>query len=523
MTVGASGGDTSSSNPQGLRVMYTTKDLSRETLAALVEASAAINASQALDETLAAIARKAAAVMRAEASSVIMLDKTRNKQVFRAAVGDRAEQLVGVEYDIDAGISGKVLRTGKAIIVDDVESESAHFKEIDTQVKFRTRSVLAAPLINEGEKLGVVEVLNPVGTGRFDETDLKLVQVFANLAAIAVANSQLRERLQLDKHGLKVSPHASDEMIGVSAALQEVRGLIEKVADSTASVLLLGETGTGKELTARLIHETSGRCEGPFIAVNCAALPTTLMESELFGHEAGAFTGAVGRKLGRFELAHGGTIFLDEVGDIAPETQVKLLRVLQEKEFVRVGGVRSIGCDVRVIAASNRNLTDQMHTGRFREDLYFRLNVFPIQMPPLRNRTEDIPLLVEHFLKRLGGEMKIPRPNISAGALAALTQYDFPGNIRELQNVLERACLLCSGSGEPPGEGRHIALEHLPADLAPQIACEGGGSALETSEKALIINALAANDWNQSRAARSLGITRDSIRYRIKKYQIIRP
>ena len=499
--------------------MYTTKSLSQEMLAALVDASAAINAAQALDETLDAIARTAAAVMRAEASSVIMFDKARNKQVFVAAVGDRSSQLVGMEYDQKSGVSAAVMRTGEAAIVDDVARDDAHLKDIDMLVGFETRSLIAAPLIHKGEKLGVVEVLNPVQGGTFSESDRQLAQVFANLAAIAVTNSQLCDRLRKDNRGLRQATPGHDEMIGSSPAMEEVKRLIARVARSTATVLVLGETGTGKELAARGIHAQSRRSERPFIAVNCAALPRTLLESELFGHEAGAFTGATGRKLGRFELADGGTIFLDEVAEVATDVQVSLLRVLQEKEIVRVGGTAPIGCDVRVIAATNRDLAEEMASGRFRDDLFYRLSVFPIEMPPLRNRKDDIPLLTEHVLKRVAGEMVMPTPTLDPVAISALSRYDFPGNIRELQNVLERACLLCSGD-----EGRPtVRLEHLPRELAGHTAEVTGESALAAGEKTMVLNALRQNDWNQTRAAEALGISRDNIRYRMKKYGLRRP
>lgn len=506
--------------------MYETKDLSPEMLAALVDASAAINSAQDLDETLAAIARAAAAVLRAEASSVIMLDKARKKQVFRAAVGDRSDQLIGMEFGEGEGISGMALRSGQAEIVHDVEHDSTHFKDIDSQVGFKTRSVLAAPLMSKDEKLGVVEVINPIQARRFNEKDRQLGQVFANLAAIAVGNSQLRERLRRDNRGLKESLPGPDEMIGVSAAMEDVRKLIARVGGSTATVLLLGETGTGKELAARLVHASSPRAERAFIAVNCAALPETLMESELFGHEAGAFTGAIGRKLGRFELADGGTLFLDEIAEMSRDVQVKLLRVLEEKEIVRVGGVQSIGCDVRVVAATNRNLAEEMKAGRFRDDLYFRLNVFPIEIPPLRRRKDDIPLLAEFFLKRLAGDMKTPTPKLSPDVVAALRAYDFPGNIRELQNVLERACLLCCTPDDAPDSVPVIRPEHLPREFFGAIAQDEGAepqSALAAGEKALVLEALRTSNWNQSKAARALGISRDNIRYRIKKYDIRRP
>jgi len=504
--------------------MYTSKDLSPEALVGLLEASAAINSAQELEKTLHAIATTAASVMRAEASSVIMLDHARNKQVFAAAFGDRSQELIGVEYDADAGISAEVLRSGHPQIVHDVSLAEAHFTDIDTKVGFKTRSLLAAPLIHRGEKLGVVEVLNPLEARRFTEKDSQLAQVFANLAAIAVANSKLLGRYERDNRGLKQQLRPDDEMLGSSDAMQQIRDLIRRVGPTNATVLLTGETGTGKELAARSVHQCSERSERAFIPVNCAALPRTLLESELFGHEAGAFTGATGRKLGRFELADGGTIFLDEVSEIATDVQVKLLRVLQEREIVRVGGTRAIGCDVRVIAATNRDLDEEMRTGRFRKDLYFRLNVFPIEIPPLRDRREDIPLLIDHFLKQIAGELKIPEPSISERASSALMGHDFPGNVRELQNVLERACLLCYAPGSEPAriQPQHLPREYLLHD-EPGGMDGQGGSALAAGEKAMIINALRANEWNQSRSARALGISRDNIRYRIKKYGIKKP
>ncbi len=508
--------------------MVSIQNLPQETLSALVDASAAINAAQGLTETLHAIAAASAAVLRAEASSVIMLDQARSKQVFLAAVGDRSDQLVGVEYDAGVGVSGKALATGKAQIHNDVAHEKAHYKEIDDKVAFQTRSLVAAPMIHKGESLGVVEVINPVDTEQFSDKDKELAQVFANLAAIAVANARSFDRVKRENRGLKEAFRPPAKMLGDSPAMREVLGLIQRVSPSSTTVLLLGESGTGKELAARAIHENSPRADLPFIAVNCAALPETLLESELFGHEAGAFTGATGRRLGRFELADEGTIFLDEIGEVSPAVQVKLLRVLQEKEFVRVGGTRTIGCDVRVIAASNRDLDADRRDGRFRDDLYYRLNVFPITVPPLRMRREDIPTLVEHFMGLLSGELKTPCPDVTDQAMQALAQYDWPGNIRELQNILERACLLADEGVITPAQlpAEIAETDHKPAaDSSGQLSASrqgppNSGSTLENMEKTLIIKALGEHNGNQTRAAKALGISRDNLRYRIKKYQI---
>lgn len=305
-----------------------------------------------------------------------------------------------------------------------------------------------------------------------------------------------------------------------SEAFRRVLDLAQRVGPFDASILITGETGTGKEVLARYLHRLSPRRKGPFTAVNCGALPETLLESELFGHEKGAFTGATAQKIGRFELADGGTLFLDEIGDISPSTQVKLLRVLQEREFVRVGGTRTVACDVRIVAATNRNLQKAMQDGSFREDLFYRLNVFPIQTPPVRNRREDVPLLVDHFVVRAARDLGLSVPGVEDEVKALLTAHDWPGNVRELQNVVERAVLMCDGD--------RLRREHLPPEIArPGNAAASRGPAGDSSlwdfERAMIINALNDHRWNQSAAARALGISRDNLRYRIRKYDIRKP
>src|SRR3954470_10443024 len=246
-------------------------------------------------------------------------------------------------------------------------------------------------------------------------------------------------------------------LVGESSAIRQIYSVIEKVADTPSTVLISGESGTGKELIARALHEYSSRHAGPFIKINCAAIPKTLMESELFGYEKGAFTGAVGAKPGRFELAHGGTLFLDEIGEIPVEMQVKLLRVLQESEFERVGGIRTIKVDVRLVTATNRDLVEEIGAGAFREDLYYRLNVVPIHIPPLRERREDIPLLADHFIAKFNDRLKKQITSIAPDAVERLVAYHWPGNIRELENLMERTGLVCEGPevrvSYPPPEG----------------------------------------------------------------------
>ncbi len=308
-------------------------------------------------------------------------------------------------------------------------------------------------------------------------------------------------------------------MVGESSAIKEVIKLIDKVANSNATVLITGESGTGKEVAAVAIHRNSPRREGPFVPVNCAALPDNLLESELFGHEKGAFTGAVARKLGRFELADKGTIFLDEIAEMPLNMQVKLLRVLQEKSFERVGGTETLHVDVRVIAATNRNLTEAMAKGLFREDLYYRLNVFHIDLPPLRQRVEDIPVLAEHFLDKIRPNYLVQK--FCPEAIKLLTQYHWPGNIRELQNVVERAAIICHGTeitpADLPKEIQEISGKY---DAGSLVRLPESGISLEDLEKELIIKALEKSKGNQTRAAQLLGITRSALLYRVQKHSI---
>ncbi|MEW5763010.1 MAG: sigma-54 dependent transcriptional regulator [Bacillota bacterium] len=304
------------------------------------------------------------------------------------------------------------------------------------------------------------------------------------------------------------------DLVGCSRAVLELRELIRRVAPTDATVLITGESGTGKEVVAVAIHRLSPRGQGPFVPVNCAAVPEHLLESELFGHEKGAFTGAIKRHIGRFELAHRGTIFLDEVTEMSPVMQAKLLRVLQDKTFTRVGGTQTLHVDMRVIAATNRPVEDAVAEGHFREDLYYRLNVVRIHIPPLRERREDVPLLVRHFLQRF-------RPcyqsaGISPEALELLCRYRWPGNVRELQNVIERALILCQGEEIRPHHLPRELQEGLPA--AQSLPVPGEDLSLEQVEKLLIQRALVKTGGNRSRAARLLGISRSALLYRMQKY-----
>jgi len=507
----------------------TAPAFDRKTLLALVEASHAVNRGLELAEVFELLVRSAAGVLHAQGASVLMLSDAGDELVFQAALGPGSRGLVGTRIGADQGIAGQVLKTGRAARIDDTSLNRNFLPDIDRKTRTRTRGLLAAPLVHGGQAVGVVEVVNPTEKKRFTDRDLELLKLFANLTASAARSAQTIDRLTRDNHSLRQSAPA---VIGKSQAIRASLRLCRKVAPTRTSVLLTGQTGTGKEVMARAVHSLSPRQDRPFVAVNCAALAETLLESELFGHEKGAFTGATEQRPGRFELAEGGTIFLDEIGEMGLSSQSRLLRVLQEREFVRVGGTQTIGCDVRVIAATNRDLKAESALGRFREDLYYRLNVFPVELPPLAKRLEDVPALVSHFLKLLGPELGIGSVSIDDEALAAMTAYHWPGNIRELRNVAERAALLGDGRiglGDLPGDitSDTPALNEpitndvvTPADLAPSGL---SGSHLENQERALVVRTLTQTGWNQSKAARKLGVTRDVLRYRVKKYGLRQP
>ena len=345
------------------------------------------------------------------------------------------------------------------------------------------------------------------------EKTLLVVERTLDHARLEQQHRQLRERVE-----------RGQEIVGKSAVIEELRQQIAVAAPTTGRVLIHGESGSGKELVARAIHARSARAEGPFVEVNCAAVPEELIESELFGHERGAFTGAVARRRGKFELADGGTLFLDEIGDMSLKTQAKVLRVLEEQAFERVGGKETIRVDVRVITASNQNLQEQIGAGRFREDLFYRLNVIPIEVPPLRKRKDDIPALVEHFIALFSAENGRRPKTIAAEALAYFLTYDWPGNVRELRNMVERLVIMAPRDV--------IGPEDLPPPLRTREEAEAGENpqrdrklkdARDAFERAYILGELRAHEWNMTRTAEKLGIERSHLYRKLKTYGISPP
>jgi DNA-binding NtrC family response regulator len=339
----------------------------------------------------------------------------------------------------------------------------------------------------------------------------------ALLVEKALETTRLRREVRVLR-ATQAQPYSFDRIVGTSQALTTVKALLQRIASSPAStVLLAGESGTGKDLAAKVIHYNSSRAAKPFMNITCSALPDTLLESELFGHERGAFTGADRQKRGLLETADGGTVFLDEIGEMVPALQAKLLRFLEEKAFKRVGGSVDIRVDVRVVAATNRNLQEEVRAGKFREDLFYRLNVLPIVLPPLRERADDIPLLLDFYLDTYNREFKKKVRGVTPDAIKRLQSYSWPGNIRELRNAVERAMLLSDGEMLAASD---FTLGGAVVHLSDRVELPTGGIDLEQLERSLVVQALERTGWNQTRASALLGLNRDQIRYRIEKFHL---
>jgi formate hydrogenlyase transcriptional activator len=402
--------------------------------------------------------------------------------------------------------------------------------------RHRSRSVICTPLVNQGRLIGALYLENSLAPGVFTADRAQLLQLIAAQAAIAIENARLfaeiarlKDRLEAENVYLIEeikTQQGFEEMVGHAPSLQRVLARVEQVAPTDSTVLITGETGTGKELVARAIHHHSRRHDRPMVSVNCGAISPGLVESELFGHEKGAFTGALARKIGRFELADGGTIFLDEIGDLPLDLQVKLLRVLQEGEIERVGGTKPIKVDVRVVAATHRDIRKAVDEGRFRADLYYRLNVFPIHTPALRERREDIPALVRHFVLKHASRFGKTIETIPAGTLTALTSYEWPGNIRELGNVIERSVIVSRAGLLELGDWITAQPSAPSAPPRPGVAAGGAPGTLDEVERARILEVLEQTRWRVSGprgAALLLGLKPTTLESRMKRLGISRP
>jgi Nif-specific regulatory protein len=426
-----------------------------ERLELLYDLSCAFGAQLDLDELIPMVVGRCREVLNAEGASLLLLDG-RSNELYFPYVSERdpavERQLVGLRFPADKGIAGEVLRNGKARHVRDASADGRFYDRIDAATGMRTRELLAVPLRSKHGPIGVLEVVNPLGARSFDADDLVFLEALAGSVAVALDNARMHAELKAREVRLRTQIGALrrdlarrdsfTEIIGVSEPMREVFRLMESAASTSIAVLIEGETGTGKELVARAIHRSSDRAEGPFVAVNIAALSGDLLESELFGHMRGAFTGAIKDRIGLFEAAHGGTILLDEIGDLPLAMQVKLLRVLQEGEVTPVGASEPRKVDVRVMSATNADLQAAAQAGRFRDDLYFRIAAFPLTLPPLRERREDLALLIDHFVARTAKRHGKRIAGIENAAFEVLAQHRWPGNVRELENEIERAAAL---------------------------------------------------------------------------------
>lgn len=450
-----------------------------------------------------------------EASSLLLIQPETQRLEFIVALGSKGEAVKSFSLAKGEGIAGWVAQHNTSIHVPDVERDPRFYSKISKNVGYRTQNILAVPLRVKGNCVGVLEMLNKKGGQTFTDEDLTWLELFANQAGLAIQNAKNFQAMKDELQNLKnvLETHSSaHSFLTQNARMNDILALCRKYASTDSAVLITGENGTGKELIAEYIHNQSPRANGPLIRVNCAALPETLLESELFGHVKGAFTDAAADRVGRFELAQGGTLFLDEIGTVPVLLQSKLLRVLQNRTMERVGGSHSIALDVRIIAATNAPLEQEIESGAFRLDLFYRLNVLPVQVPPLRERREDIPLLAGFFLKEMNARFQKAIEGLEPEALERLRMHDWPGNVRELQNTIERAVVLAQGSRLGIGDLGFAPLEEpRSADLKV---------AVQEFKAALIERTLHEHRGNQTKAARQLGIQRTYLSKLIKELNI---
>lgn len=497
-------------------------------LSLLFDIASDLNQSPNLRDVMGPVLKRLAEHMGLLRGTITILNRQSDEIVIDEAYGlSEAERARG-KYRLGEGVTGRVVQTGESIVVPRVSQEPLFLDRTGVRTREMQSgsdlSFLCVPIRSGNEIIGALSADRPYDPSVALEEALRLLSVIAQLIAQAVksrqGNLEQIEALEAENQRLQgeLASRLSDgRILGDSAAMRRLYQMILQVAPSSATVLIRGESGVGKELVASAIHFHSSRARHPFIKVNCAALPEGVIESELFGHEKGAFTDAVTMRKGRFELADGGTIFLDEISEVSPTVQVKLLRVLQEREFERVGGTQTLKCDVRVVAATNRDLEQLIRDGWFREDLFYRLNVFPLYVPPLRERRTDILLLANHFVEKFARTNNKDVRRISTAAIDMLMEHHWPGNVRELENCIERAVLLSTDGV--------IHSHHLPftlqtpeaSDTMPKGALSAAVAALE---REMVLDSLKATHGNMARAAKILGITERLIALRAKRYRI---
>lgn len=443
-------------------------------------------------------------VVPAERGAVLLCDHP--DEFTSTAAWDRVRG-PGHPVRVSRTVVQRVLKDRVGLVVRDVAGSDA-MRQVKTLTELKVSSLLCVPLLVAQRVLGVIYLDSTNPLSEFDENHLQVMTAVAGIASLAFDNVKQWEKLRQENQELRAEIELEHNMVGGSPAMRKVFDFIRRVAPTDSTVLVQGESGTGKELVAHALHRNSPRAEQPFVAINCAAIAESLLESELFGHEKGAFTGAASQKKGKVEIAEGGTLFLDEIGELAPGLQAKLLRVLQEREFERLGGTKPIKLDIRLIAATNRSLPEAVKAGTFRNDLYYRLNVVTLNMPPLRDRREDISVLADHFVAKASRKSRTRVKPLSPEAVAALMRYDWPGNVRELENALERALVLGSTDSILPDDLPEAVLEAGSTAAAP--ADKYHGSIKET-KKQLILQALQQANGNYIEAANALGMHPNSL------------
>lgn len=504
-----------------MKAMFGTIDPAKFEL--LTEVSALINSNYADGKALIAqIIESSARLVGAEAASLVLYDAVADRLRFEIAIGPRKTELTGREMDPKEGVVGWVVQHGQALIVNDPENDPRFSPSISVAVDFPTRSILAVPMKVKGRLVGVIEAINKTKSRYFVEEDLFWLELFALQAAIAIENARFLEKTSIELSYLSKKVQESSgwhTLIFASSIVAEKVDLVDRIAPSDASVLILGESGVGKELFAERLHLMSKRADKPFVRVNCAALPETLLESELFGHVKGAFTDAIQDRKGRFEIANGGTVFLDEIAELPLRLQSKLLRVLQQKSFEKVGSSETTTVDVRIVAATNRDLEAMVEKQEFRADLYYRLNVLPLFIPPLRERKEDIPELASYFLKQYARETNKPIAGFSDSAMESMLSYAWPGNVRELENAVERAVVMARDQLVGVSD---LMLGSKVADI-DDFRGKNLKDAVNAFKAHFIRKALELHGWNQTETAKALNIQRTYLSRLIKELTIGQP
>ena len=497
-------------------------------LSVLSAISGIIDKALDLEQSLQDILRILAETLSMKRATITLVDRSTGKLAISVSQGLSAEEKSRGVYGLDEGVTGLIFQTAEPYVVPDIREEPLFLDKTGARKIERDRiSFVGVPIILHGQAIGVLNVDRLFGDEVSYEEDVAFLTVVATLIAQFMSlNQKYEAKVEgLKRENISLKYKLSQEtrglyIVGKSLAMQDVQRQIEKVAPTKATVLLLGESGTGKTLIGRIIHDLSDRKDYPFIKVNCASIPETLLESELFGYEKGAFTGADTTKPGRFEEANKGTLFLDEIGELPLGLQAKLLRVLQDREFERLGSNKTRQVDVRILAATNKDLATLAEEGSFRPDLYYRLNVFPLQAPPLRERKEDIPSLLIHFLNKVSKEYA-RKLTFSTEALSVLARYDWPGNVREMENLVERLVILAENERIDADLIRPYLTFTTSRDEAEEGLEETGeGGSLKSLEKSVIIDALRRSGGIQHKAARELGITPRQMGYRVKKFNL---